>query len=118
MYRQFHERIVAKEQGPAVIGSGWGLFRHRWIVIKLVLTIIATIATIALLVNMQDVNSLAQLATQADVVDAGGLWGQILHSGGGALVLLVATALAVYKPRGLTRYGRRKQNEARRSNPR
>ena len=33
----------------------------------------------------------------------------VLHSGGGLLVLLVTTILAVYKPWGLTRYGRRKQ---------
>ena len=29
------------------------------------------------------------------------------------LVLLVATTLSVYKPRGMTRYGRRKQLEQR-----
>jgi hypothetical protein len=37
----------------------------------------------------------------------------VLHSGGGLLVLLVTTTLAVYKPRGITRYGRRKQREQR-----
>jgi len=39
----------------------------------------------------------------------------VLHSGGGLLVLLVTTVLAVYKPRGMTRYGRRKQREQRRN---
>ena len=33
----------------------------------------------------------------------------VLHSGGGLLVLLAATVLAVYKPWGMTAYGRRKQ---------
>ena len=35
----------------------------------------------------------------------------VANAGGGLLVLLVATALSVYKPRGMTRYGRRKQQE-------
>lgn len=33
----------------------------------------------------------------------------LLHAGGALLLLLVAAALSVYKPRGLTRYGQRKQ---------
>lgn len=94
------------------LGTKWGLFRHYWVVIKLVLTIVATIA---LLINMQDVNALAHLATEGDITGSDGLWGQVIHSGGGLVFLLVATALAVFKPRGLTRYGRRKQREARRS---
>ena len=34
-----------------------------------------------------------------------------LHAGAALLLLVVATTLAVYKPRGVTRYGRRKQHE-------
>jgi len=37
----------------------------------------------------------------------------VLHSGGGLLVLLVPAAMSVYKPRGMTRYGQRKQYEQR-----
>lgn len=33
----------------------------------------------------------------------------VLHSGTALLALLVATTLSVYKPRGMTRYGLRKQ---------
>src|SRR2546422_282773 len=36
------------------------------------------------------------------------------HLGGGLLVLLVPMVLSVYKPRGMTRYGRRKQDTQRR----
>jgi hypothetical protein len=36
------------------------------------------------------------------------------HAALALLALLVATVLAVYKPRGMTRYGRRKQQEERR----
>lgn len=33
------------------------------------------------------------------------------HAGGGLLVLFAATTLAVFKPRGVIRYGARKQRE-------
>jgi hypothetical protein len=36
-----------------------------------------------------------------------------LHAGAGLLLLLVAATLSVYKPRGATPYGRRKQQEER-----
>jgi hypothetical protein len=39
---------------------------------------------------------------------------QLVADAGAAMVVLVVnTVLAVYKPRGLTRYGRRKQREER-----
>jgi len=37
----------------------------------------------------------------------------VLHAAAALLLLLVATVLAVYKPRGMTRYGQRKQHEHR-----
>ncbi len=36
----------------------------------------------------------------------------MLHSALAELLLLTATALSVYKPRGLTRYGQRKKRQA------
>jgi hypothetical protein len=39
----------------------------------------------------------------------------LLHAGLATVLLLVATMLAVYKPRGLTAYGQRKQRESLRS---
>ena len=41
----------------------------------------------------------------------------VLHAAAAMLLLLTATVLAVYKPRGMTRYGRRKQREVRRKVP-
>jgi len=38
----------------------------------------------------------------------------VLHAAAALLLLLVATVLAVYKPRGMTRYGQRKQQRAKR----
>lgn len=37
----------------------------------------------------------------------------VLHAGGALLVLLVATVLSIFKPRGMTRYGQREQHERR-----
>jgi hypothetical protein len=37
----------------------------------------------------------------------------VIHSGAALLALLVTTTLSVYKPRGMTRYGRRRQREER-----
>ena len=41
----------------------------------------------------------------------------LVHAGGGLLVLLVPMVLSVYKPWGLTSYGRRKQEEVQKSLP-
>jgi hypothetical protein len=93
------------------LGTPWGLFRHYWVLISLVLTILATVV---LLLHLPTVSSLAEVAREADGAHLGGLGGDLFHSGLGLVVLLVITALNVYKPRGLTRYGWRKQQEQRR----
>ncbi len=92
------------------LGTPWGLFRHYWVLLTLVLTIIATVV---LLLHMPTVSALAAVARAADGADLGGLGGDLPHPGVGLLVLLVITGLNVYKPRGLTPYGWRKQHERR-----
>jgi hypothetical protein len=97
------------------LGTKWGLFRHYWVLITLVLTVFAT--TI-LLLHMPDVSAITKVVRGADGADlAGGLGGDLLHSGAGLLVLLVIQVLNVYKPRGLTPYGWRKQHERRQGSP-
>ena len=92
------------------LGTPWGLFRHYWVLITFVLTVFATVI---LLLHMPTVSSLADVAREADSADLGRLGGDLLHAGGGLVVLLVITVLNVYKPRGMTRYGWRKQHERR-----
>jgi len=87
------------------LGTRWGVFRHYWVVFKLVLTVVGSIV---LLANTRTVTEMERAAL-TESPGAAGLHGQLLHSGGGVLLLLLTTALAVYKPRGMTRYGRRKQ---------
>lgn len=88
------------------LGTPWGLFRHYWVLITLVLTLFATGV---LLLHMPTVSALAAVARAADSAGLGGLGGDLFHAGGGLLVLVVITVLNVYKPRGLTPYGWRKQ---------
>ena len=97
------------------LGTPWGLFRHYWVVFKLVLTVLATAV---LLDYTQTVRHFAEAAATIAAVDAVGLRSYLLHSGGGLLVLIVTTVLAVYKPQGLTPYGwRRQQEQGRLSQP-
>lgn len=91
------------------LGTPWGLFRHYWILVKLLLTVFAAIV---LLVQTSTVRYLAQAA--ASEADPRELPGTLLHSIGGSVVLLLALILSVYKPRGVTRYGWRRQQGQRR----
>ena len=93
------------------LGTKWGLFRHYWVLISLLLTILATVV---LLLHMPDVSVLADVAQEAEGASLDELGGDLLHPGLGLVVLLVIQVLNVYKPRGMTRYGWRKQQEERR----
>ncbi len=93
------------------LGTTWGLFRHYWVLAKLLITIPASIV---LLLHMQPIGRIAGVAAETTLAsgDLSGLRIQLVANAGAALlVLLVATTLSVYKPRGRTRYGRRKQHE-------
>lgn len=93
------------------LGTHWGLARHYWILVKLVLTILSAVV---LLLYLQ---TLSQLATSAQRMSAGGEPSglrdpsPVLHSAAALLLLLLAATLSVYKPRGMTRYGWRKHRE-------
>ena len=94
------------------LGTAWGLFRHWWVVIKLVMTVLATAV---LLVHMQPVGHLADAVAAATLAggELRGLRVQLLADAGAAIVvLLIATTLSIVKPRGLTRYGWRQQQRA------
>ena len=93
------------------LGTTWGLFRHYWVLFKLLINIVATIV---LLTYMETFRFMAGVAADPSA-DLGAVRNvsPALHAGAALLLLLVATTLAVYKPRGMTRYGRRKQHEQR-----
>jgi hypothetical protein len=95
------------------LGSAWGLLRHYWVVLKLLINLIATVL---LLVHMRVAGRVADAAARTTLSggDLTGMRIQLLVDAGAALiVLIVAVALSVFKPKGLTRYGWRKRQEAR-----
>jgi hypothetical protein len=103
--------------GPVLsLGTPWGLFRHYWILVKLLITILSTIL---LQVHLQPISYLSGEAAKATMSSAD-LRLQIqmvVAASAGLVALLVATTLAVYKPRGMTPYGWRKQYEQRTESP-
>jgi hypothetical protein len=91
------------------LGTAWGLFRHYWVVFKLLINLFATIV---LLMYTQTLGALAEVAANPrGDLDSVQNASPVLHAALAVLLLLVATVLAVYKPRGLTPYGRRKLRE-------
>jgi hypothetical protein len=91
-------------------GTRWGLLRHWWVLISFLLTVLATAV---LLLESGHISRTAALAadptTSAHEILA--LPNTLPHSIGGMVVLFVVQVLNMYKPRGLTRYGWRKQEE-------
>jgi hypothetical protein len=95
----------------------WGLFRHYWTLISLVLTVFALVV---LLLEQITVAYYADVGADPNAADAAvqALGHTLPHSVGGMVVLLVVTWLNVQKPRGVTPYGWRKQQEqSARANP-
>ncbi len=97
------------------LGTVWGLFRHYWVLVKLLITVFATII---LLTFMQGFSNLASVAVEPTLstVDLGGHHGAaspVVHASAAILLLLVCVVLSIYKPWGMTRYGQRKQHEQR-----
>src|SRR4029453_7093461 len=73
-------------------GSAWGLFRHYWVLFKLVINVVATIV---LLLYMQTLEHLGDVAA-ATTLSSSGLRGlsdpsPVLHAAAALLLLLAAT---------------------------
>ena len=94
------------------LGTPWGLFRHYWTLVKLMLT---AGSTLLLLVHMNAIVRMSAIAAEAELApgDYGSLRMQLVGDAALALVVLLATAtLGIYKPWGRTRYGLRRVNAA------
>jgi uncharacterized membrane protein len=84
------------------IGSPWGLLDHYWVVVKLILTVLATAV---LLVHLEPVAAAAD-GLRTGGVDLGTLRERLVVQSAAALgVLLFAAVLSVFKPKGRTRRG-------------
>jgi hypothetical protein len=99
------------------LGTPWGLFRYYWILVKFGLAIFATFALLVhQFVAMAEAAKRVSGATAETLfsADLDPLKAELVRAPSLAiLLLLVVTTLGVYKPWGLTRYGRRKQLERR-----
>ena len=89
------------------LGTAWGLFRHYWVVFKLLIT---AFSTVILMIYMGTFRQMAGVA--ADPVVELGLVrnpSPLVHAILALVLLVTATVLAVYKPFGMTPYGVRRQ---------
>lgn len=94
----------------SALGTQWGLFRHYWVLTKLLLT---TFAFVVLLVQIAPIRRLAEGAADpaSSIAHLHGAKRPLVHSVGGLLVLLAVQVLGVYKPRGETPFAPRRRDE-------
>lgn len=87
------------------LGTAWGVFRHYWVVSKLVMTVFATAILLAYMSTFREMAGIAadSRVNLADVRNPSPL----VHGVLALALLLAATWLAFYKPFGATPYGRR-----------
>jgi hypothetical protein len=95
------------------LGTPWGLFRHYWVIAKLTINVFATVVLVLY------TETLGYFADEARAQTAGsGDLGvlrnpsPLLHAGAALLLLVIATGLSIYKPKGMTRHGQRRPRRA------
>jgi DMSO/TMAO reductase YedYZ heme-binding membrane subunit len=95
------------------LGTAWGVFRHYWVVFKLVINVFSTVV---LLVYMGTFRHMADVAgdPNADLSVVRNS-SPVLHAALALALLTAATILAVHKPRGLTPWGQRVERRRRRA---
>lgn len=89
----------------------WGLFRHYWVMVKLLLTVASTAV---LIVHMRPIALMADAAMIRNVLGpelSGARLQLVVAATLALLVALGAVILSIFRPRGLSRYGWRKQRE-------
>lgn len=88
------------------VGTRWGLFWHYWVIVKLLINVVSGAV---LFTYLETLTILATVARSSPATDPTELQNPspVLHSAGALVLLLGATVLSVYKPRGMTRYGQR-----------
>lgn len=92
------------------VGTVWGLLRHYWVVIKLGLTLVATVV---LLDYTKAMASFAAAAADPEhSLEQVRQGSPLLHATGGLVLLVAALVLSIFKPKGLTAFGWRKQHQA------
>ncbi len=93
------------------LGTHWGLFKHYWVLIKLLLVVLATAI---LIVKIELIDYAAELSTKsflprAELHEMG--IQLTVHAAGGMIVLCLPLILSIFKPEGRTPFGWRKLRE-------
>ncbi|WP_206063326.1 DUF2269 domain-containing protein [Nocardioides sp. HDW12B] len=92
----------------------WGLLRHYWVIFKLAVTVLATGVLVTYTSTLDAFADVATLETiTPDELQFLRSASVVVHATGALILLVSATALAVYKPAGLTRRGYRHRQRAR-----
>ena len=89
------------------IDTRWGLARHWWVVAKVVLSLVGMAVLVR---HMRAVAVMADLAAARSLGPSDFHMERlqlVIHPAGGLALLVVVTALSIYKPWGLTPYGER-----------
>ena len=82
------------------LGTRWGLIKHYWVVAKLGITVFSTLI---LFVYLRTFESMARAAASETLpLDSVRNPSPVLHAALALVFLVVATVLAIYKPRGIT----------------
>ena len=95
------------------LGTPWGLFRHYWVIVKLTITVLATGILLMYTQTLGYFSDIARSTTSPAGLPSLQSPSPVLHGVGALVLLLAATVFAIYKPKGLTKYGHRKQQEQR-----
>lgn len=94
------------------VGTRWGLFWHYWVIVKLVINVVSAAVLFTYLETLRMLATAARSSAGAgpDVLPSSS---PVVHSAGALVLLLGATVLSIYKPRGMTRYGQRQAHALR-----
>jgi hypothetical protein len=90
------------------LGTRWGLLRHYWVLAKLGINLIATVVLLMYTETLSGFARIARAPAGAAGTEALKDPSPVVHGALALVLLVVATVLSVYKPRGMTPYGRRK----------
>lgn len=94
------------------IGTRWGLLWHYWVIVKLIINVVASAVLFTYIETLAFFASGAR-STVSDDPDLLRSASPVVHAAGALVLLLGATVLSVYKPRGMTRYGQRQASAKR-----
>lgn len=83
------------------LGTRWGLFRHYWVIAKLVVTTLAIAVLMAKLGLIRRAASIAAVRSFTEAERFNICLQLLVHAAGGLGVLMIALVLSIYKPRGI-----------------